>query len=364
MPVERYLEASGTGDSAGQRYPLDPLPALIGRQPGARVQIIAPSVSRLHAEIDAAPDGSLRIRDLGSTNGTRINGRQLRRSETLLHGDVIHIGEVEFVLVERSGTTTVEADAATRIGLAANAGGAPIPVREFQQLLEQGMVRGFQQTIFDQQGQPFGAELLGRGTHPGMGSSPAEMFALAARTGEELRLSRLLREIGFAEAAEAELAGPLFFNIHPLECNPPEPLLEQLGRLRGQFPDLELVFEVHEKAITDLDRMAAIRAELNSLGIGLAYDDFGAGQARLQELIEVPPDYLKFDITLVRGLLGPESPKYRMLASLNEMIQALGIRTLAEGIEDEATAAACREIGIDLYQGFHFARPIPILGER
>ena len=120
------------------------------------------------------------------------------------------------------------------------------------------------------------------------------------------------------------------------------------------------MFEVHEKAITDLDRMAAIRAELNGLGIALAYDDFGAGQARLQELVEVPPDYLKFDIMLVRGLLGPDSPKYRLLASLNDMIKTFGIRTLAEGIEDEATAQACRDIGIDLYQGFHFSRPEPI----
>jgi len=364
MPLERYLEASGTGPTAGQRYPLDPLPALIGRQPGARVQISAPSVSRLHAEIDLAPDGSLRLRDLGSTNGTRINGRSVRRTEAILHGDVIHIGEVELLLIERLGQITAEAEAATRIGLPAGACAAPIHVREFMQLLDQGLVHGFQQTIFDRQGQPFGSELLGRGAHPGMGRSPAELFALAARTGEELRLSQLLRETSFAEAAEAAMQGPLFFNIHPLECNPPEPLLEQLGRLRGRYPDLELIFEVHEKAITDLDRMAAIRAELSSLGIGLAYDDFGAGQARLQELIEVPPDYLKFDITLVRGLLGPESPKYRMLASLNQMIQTLGIRTLAEGIEDEATAAACREIGIDLYQGFHFARPVPILGEQ
>lgn len=361
MSLERYLEASGTGAAAGQRYPLDPLPALIGRQPGARVQISAPSVSRLHAEIDAAPDGSLRLRDLGSTNGCFVNGRRIQRAETILSGDLIHIGDVELLLVERHGGTAIESDAATRIGLPTGAGATPIHVREFNELLEQGLVRGFRQIIFDRQGQPFGAELLGRGAHPAMGESPAEMFAMAARIGEERRLSRLLRETGFAEAAEAGLQGPLFFNIHPLECDPPDPLLEQLGRLRGRYPDLELVFEVHERAITDLEHIAAIRTELQSLGIALAYDDFGAGQARLQELVEVPPDYLKFDITLVRGLLGPESPRYRLLASLNEMIQAFGIRTLAEGIEDEATAEACRQIGIELYQGFHFARPEPIL---
>src|SRR6056297_4225603 len=85
-----------------------------------------------------------------------------------------------------------------------------------------------------------------------------------------------------------------------------------------------------------------------------------AGQARLQELVEVPPHFLKFDIALVRGVGDRRSAKYRLLATLNGMIRDMGVRTLAEGIEDEETAAACAAIGIDLFQGFLYGRPEPI----
>ena len=65
-----------------------------------------------------------------------------------------------------------------------------------------------------------------------------------------------------------------------------------------------------------------------------------------------PPDYLKFDISLVRGLEDRDSAKFRLLETLNGMISDMGIRTLAEGIETETTATLCREIGIDFLQGF------------
>jgi len=108
--------------------------------------------------------------------------------------------------------------------------------------------------------------------------------------------------------------------------------------------------------------MAEIRTELDRIGIGLAYDDFGAGQARLHELVDVPPDVLKFDISLVRGIADSNSAKYRMLDTLNRMMREFGIRTLAEGVENADEARACRRIGIDLLQGYHFGRPAPIGG--
>ena len=67
--------------------------------------------------------------------------------------------------------------------------------------------------------------------------------------------------------------------------------------------------------------------------IGLAYDDFGAGQARLVELVEIRPDYLKFDMKLVQNIASASLERQRMLASLVKMVHELGITPLAEGIE-------------------------------
>jgi len=93
------------------------------------------------------------------------------------------------------------------------------------------------------------------------------------------------------------------------------------------------------------------------MNIGLAYDDFGAGQARLVELVEVPPDYLKFDMKLVQNLETASAEHHTMLETLVQMVLELGITPLAEGIEIEADDNICRQMGFTHAQGFYYARP-------
>nr|WP_281388669.1 EAL domain-containing protein [Litorivivens lipolytica] len=235
----------------------------------------------------------------------------------------------------------------------------PTQAREFGELLSKRLVCGFRQIITRNNGEFYGYELLGRGTHPTLGSSPYEMFNLAKSLDMEVELSELLRERSFEQAEAAGITAPLFFNSHPKENHEPDRLLEGLSRLSKKHASLNLVFEVHEGAVTDLKMMADMKVALREMNIRLAYDDFGAGQARLLELAEVPPDILKFDIGLVAGI-APDTPKYRLLASLNNLVQEMGIPTLAEGIETAEVAESCREMGIDYFQGYFFGRPEPI----
>ena len=93
----------------------------------------------------------------------------------------------------------------------------------------------------------------------------------------------------------------LFVNMHPAEIAGTQ-LIHSLRELRDQYPTVSVVLEVHESAVTDPRQMRELRANLISLDMGLAYDDFGAGQARLNELAEVPPDYIKFDVSLIRQI--------------------------------------------------------------
>ncbi len=91
----------------------------------------------------------------------------------------------------------------------------------------------------------------------------------------------------------------------------------------------------------------------------LAFDDFGAGQARLCELAEVRPDYLKFDREMIRDIhTSPQ--RQQMLAHLVQLVVELGVVPLAEGIESAAESEICRQIGFQLAQGFHFGRPAPV----
>ena len=98
--------------------------------------------------------------------------------------------------------------------------------------------------------------------------------------------------------------------------------------------------------------------------IGLAYDDFGAGQSRLNELAQCPPDYLKFDMSLMRGIDAASPQRQRLLATLVKMVRDLGIHSVAEGVETPAEADACRQMGFDLGQGFFYGRPAPPIGSK
>ena len=148
-----------------------------------------------------------------------------------------------------------------------------------------------------------GFEVLGRSLLFGLGT-PHAMFSAAALLDLEGELSRMLRNEG-VRLAEALPANPLvFLNTHPAELQDPAMLEKSLRELRLAFPEAALVLEIHEAAATSVPQMRALRCVLNELGMQLAYDDFGAGQARLAELGDAPPDYLKFDIQLIRGIDG------------------------------------------------------------
>jgi EAL domain-containing protein (putative c-di-GMP-specific phosphodiesterase class I) len=360
MSDRYYLESSKGQAELPRRLDLSEFPATVGRHSDCSVQLNVDRISRLHARFDLT-NGQLQVEDLGSTNGTFINHRPISEPTPVSVGDVVHLADHEFRLmrrdtaIERPGRPVSSAD--TVVGMRSLPAEFPLQMAAFFNLLETGQVEAFQQAIFHSDGSLYGWELLGRSTHPELTEGPGQLFTLAQALNAEVKLSRLLRRRSFEMAASAGLDRPLFFNNHPAECEDFDELLSELGDLRKSFPGLKLVFEVHEAAVTNLDAMGSVREALRRMDIGLAYDDFGAGQARLLELVEVPPDYLKFDISLVRGLEERDSPKYRLLASLNDLISGLGIKTLAEGIETEAAAECCRAIGIDFMQGFLFARP-------
>jgi EAL domain-containing protein (putative c-di-GMP-specific phosphodiesterase class I) len=135
-------------------------------------------------------------------------------------------------------------------------------------------------------------------------------------------------------------------------------LLEfSLRELRELAPDTQIVLEIHEGAVADIAQMRELHAALEAMNILLAYDDFGAGQARLVELVEVPPAYLKFDLKLVHDIHHATNERQRMLASLVQMVRDLGIAALAEGVETSEEHEICRQMGFQFAQGFYFGHP-------
>jgi len=94
-----------------------------------------------------------------------------------------------------------------------------------------------------------------------------------------------------------------------------------------------------------------------SAGFTLSIDDFGTGYASLSQLHELPVGELKIDISFVQRVHTPDG--LRVLQAIVHLAKALGLRTVAEGVETAATAETLRELEVDILQGYHFGRPVP-----
>lgn len=123
------------------------------------------------------------------------------------------------------------------------------------------------------------------------------------------------------------------------------------------FDTSKIIFEVIEdEKLTSVEHLASIIEDYKEMGFSTAIDDFGAGYSRYDIMTLSPPDLLKLDMDLIRNI--HQTPnKQAVVAGIITMMQKLGGRIVAEGVETENEYAWLRSQGIDLYQGYLFARP-------
>jgi EAL domain-containing protein (putative c-di-GMP-specific phosphodiesterase class I) len=354
--TEHWILESRVGVLPGpHRTELHPLPFRIGRAaPSLTMTLSHEHVSKTHAEIYS--DGvALRVRDLRSRNGTFLNQQPI--TDAALHeDDLLRIGPYEFKIVQKDKELPLAAET-----LPLNRQIAAMHVPE---LIQTGAVSViFQPIVLLETGMPVAYEALGRGTLPALSDSPVELLDAAGALGVEAQaqLSRLFRRKAVEIAAALPTPPLLFLNTHPADLEHPG-LLESLEQLRRDAPHVPLVVEVHENWLANATLIKWLRRRLAALDIALAFDDFGAGQARLLELAEAPPDYLKFDRRFVTGMESAPESRQRLVASLVAAARELRARTVAEGVETAAEAEACRRAGFAYAQGFYFGKPGPLPG--
>ncbi len=326
--------------------PIDQSPFVIGRKDGSNLLVAAEEVSRKHAEILETFDG-WRIKDCGSTNGTFVNGRRLTENHILNHGDYITIGGIRFDVVE-----TPDDSECTQM-LSPDA-------ENLDRLLDlKAVVPCFQPMVSLSDGAVIGYETLGRINYVGLPNCPTRLFQISRRLERQIELSELFRSNALEHAARIGVKELILFNTLPEEMNL-ENLGKSLGELRCTVPDLKLGMELNENTITTVDMMKELRSMLNDLDMLLVYDDFGAGQSRLIELLDSVPDIVKFDIAIIQNIQQRSEASRSMVETLVKMARDAGIRTLAEGVESREEAEACSAIGFELAQGFYFGYPAPL----
>lgn len=340
------------GSEPARHVPIHNTPFKIGRRSNLPLTLPCESVSKEHAEI-VERAGKIFVRDLGSTNGTYINGERVETEWPINEGDIIQFATVVF----RVGREVSETESGT---IAEDTCDRALAMMQFDRLINESAVVPFFQPIVTMEENPqvVGFECLGRSRLFGL-QTPAEMFTTASQLNLEAELSRVLRRRGLEIAAGFPKGMNLFVNTHPAELAEGG-LIESLRQIRHSNPDGKITLEIHEGAITSPDMIRKLRAVLDELDMQLAFDDFGAGQARLVELGEVRPDYLKFDIKLIEGIERAAASRQQVVAALVQMVNDLGTIPLAEGVELPGTHRTLCQMGFRLGQGFHYGRPASI----
>ena len=190
-------------------------------------------------------------------------------------------------------------------------------------------------------------------------ASPAMLFNLANRANLVAELDRACAQCAMTSADDIPDGALLFANVLPALINDASfraGLVHSNGR---QLNPSRIVLEVNEGvAVRSYDVLSKGIAELRACGVRVAVDDLGAGHTNLDQVLRLEPDFLKLDISLVRGV--HESPrKQALIESVVTMGRAVGATIIAEGIEESQEKDALVSLGVAWGQGYLFARPQP-----
>jgi EAL domain-containing protein (putative c-di-GMP-specific phosphodiesterase class I) len=203
-----------------------------------------------------------------------------------------------------------------------------------------------------------GHEALTRPLRPTSFASVEELFAFAESTELLVEFERLCRGTAVRSAASVPGLGLLFLNASARAVEDPQwssGVMDRALAGSGLTPG-DVVVEITERLaiVRHEDFQSALRT-FKRRGYRVAVDDMGAGYASLQALASIEPDFLKFDVSLVRDI-DRSSIKRSLLESLRLLADKIRARVIAEGIEREGEKDTLLDLGIELGQGFYFHR--------
>jgi EAL domain-containing protein (putative c-di-GMP-specific phosphodiesterase class I) len=237
-------------------------------------------------------------------------------------------------------------------------------VQALEALLAAGDIVTLYQPILDlRDRRVLGHEVFSRGPAEGVFEDPEQLFGVAARAGRLVELERLCRARTL-ESARRHLpdGGKLFVNTSAQALGDHEVTgagfvrrVDEQGLDHGN-----VVLEITERVTPEeRQRSRRVLGELKRAGFRVAIDDMGAGYSGLQAIVDLEPDYMKFDVSLVRHI-DRSLIKRSLLEALVELSQKVGAQVIAEGIEDESELLTLRDLGVRLGQGRFLASPAPV----
>jgi EAL domain-containing protein (putative c-di-GMP-specific phosphodiesterase class I) len=201
---------------------------------------------------------------------------------------------------------------------------------------------------------PLAFEALMRSRHESL-AAPSALLDAAERLGELTVLGGRIRD-QVADALAAEPTLSAFVNVHGLELiddaiyDPDAPLSRHASRV---------VLEITERiALAEVGDIKQRVGRLRALGFRVAVDDLGAGYAGLTTLVDLEPEVVKLDMSLVRNIDSAPT-KQKLVRAVSALCHELGSMVIAEGVETVAERNTLLDLGMDVFQGFLVGMPAP-----
>lgn len=201
----------------------------------------------------------------------------------------------------------------------------------------------------------FAYEALVRGAR----NEPASEVFAHVNEGNRYRFDQSCRVKAVKLAAELGMRAMLSINFMPNAVYRPELCIRttlDAAETYG-FPIEQIMFEITEgERVDDLAHLRGIVEHYRQRGFKTAIDDFGAGYAGLNLLAEIRTDLLKLDMALIRDI-DRDPVRQAIIRGILQVCTELSTRVIAEGIETRAELEVLRRFGIELFQGYLFAKP-------
>lgn len=232
---------------------------------------------------------------------------------------------------------------------------------EFKEMIDNMRFSAVYQPIVSfRSGSILGWESLTRGPQNSYFRSPDVIFTFAEEVGLLYPLEKVCRHIALHQLGELGPDHKLFVNIHPRTISDPNFVRGETLKLIREvgLKPRNIVFEITERhSINDFACFNKTLEHYRSQGFLVAVDDAGSGFSCLQSIAEIRPDFIKIDMSLVKGIhINPV--KRALLETFVTFAEKIGCSIIAEGIEEEDELNTLANMGVHYGQGYFLGRPV------
>lgn len=339
------LEFFSDGVGEARRVTIEDCPFRIGRAESADLRVESVQVSREHVEI-VERNGVWLVRDLGSTNGTQVNGKSIKEA-MLTDGDILKVAETELTFIasaasqfQRMVTQPVQSKKMVEAACA-----LPLELAALRMTTEATLCQVIPTQLYS-------ATSLRHDVSEAYFSAATGGVRLKPTLDQQCAVGDRYRELERMNALELALRQTevkrLFFAVGAPEIDAPHRLLTSFKQLQALLPSSwELGMTISLPTDLDIMRIAELYRNAQEQEIRIAFDEFQGNGAQVLHLKSCLPDYLLLASSMTKDLTSTRQP-LRRLESLLEACTELAIKPVLPRNDSSHVVALCEEIGFDL----------------